>query len=239
MNINPKKSWHVRNKHNVAIVREDEAKALAEKMEEQRKIDLADSEYRLRLLRSRAAKDPSIVTENAKIVKKTELTEHVNFFMDEEKGLKASYLKNAETEQEKKDSQEDWEKKIGYLNYLGVLNRDNPDLSVPWYLESARLRKSEDSLEDSGIESDRKRKSYYDPLNDVKRATSKDQSIVRKDDSIKKQEQSRKSIDTLRNERHNSINSISENIDMKRSILQKTIVSFQNLKSNEGMAIPN
>ncbi|KAK0054181.1 leukocyte receptor cluster member 1 [Biomphalaria pfeifferi] len=137
MNILPHKSWHVRTKKNIEKVRRDEEKAALEEKEKQRRQALADQEARTDLLRLRASgksgkhdKISSDVTKDVVVYESDGKREHINFFKDIEDGLK--HGKNREHEAEKKQEQEEFEKKIGLLTYLGQSTKE----VEPWYLKN-------------------------------------------------------------------------------------------------------
>ncbi|KAK6967580.1 leukocyte receptor cluster member 1 [Biomphalaria glabrata] len=137
MNILPHKSWHVRTKKNIEKVRRDEEKAALEEKEKQRRQALADQEARTDLLRLRASgksgkhdKISSNVTKDVVVYESDGKREHINFFKDIEDGLK--HGKNREHEAEKKQEQEEFEKKIGLLTYLGQSTKE----VEPWYLKN-------------------------------------------------------------------------------------------------------
>ncbi|XP_063054214.1 leukocyte receptor cluster member 1 [Engraulis encrasicolus] len=193
MNILPKKSWHVRNKDNVAKVRRDEAQAAEEERQIQKRIERAEQEARTQFLRnkSRAALEESGVASE-------EITpggeggradlELLNLFPLEDAASKKG---NEEYLKEKKEEKEKQERAIGLLVSLGP----QPGTEAPWYLKSRSEREQQKEEEkkkekkDNGKEKDRwKRRSYtqeekekkdkrlkdsMDPLADMKKALAK------------------------------------------------------------------
>lgn len=108
--------WHVRTKENIARVRKDEAEAAEQERHEQLRIENADREARLNILKQKSKQkllDAGIVEP----IQQDETTnEHINFFEDLEHAVKTT---NKEHDTEIKEKKEDYEKKIGYLTYLG------------------------------------------------------------------------------------------------------------------------
>lgn len=114
MNILPKKRWHVRTKENIARVRKDEAEAAEKERQENLRIENADREARIGVLKTKSKQKlleagvPEITAEPA--------SEHINLFADYDSAIKNT---NKEHDNEIREKNEDYEKKIGYLTYLG------------------------------------------------------------------------------------------------------------------------
>ncbi|CAL1611013.1 unnamed protein product [Knipowitschia caucasica] len=183
MNILPKKSWHVRNKDNVARVRKDEAQAAEEEREAKRRVERAEQEARTEYMRrkARCALDAAGVT-------RTEgggesgggTSEHLNLFPLEESSEKKG---NEEYIKDKKDEKEKQERAIGLLVSLGP----QPGEEVtPWYMktssekseeskESKETKESKESnkrtplSEEEREKRQRRLKNLLDPLNDMRK----------------------------------------------------------------------
>lgn len=164
MNILPKKSWHVRNKDNIAKVRRDEENARLEEEKVEKRAALAEQEARTTLLRDRvhgsqghsSIESPSSTT----ILPYSESqTQHINLFKEEGSGTAGTKTTNQEYEAEKKAEQEKQEKAIGVLKYLG---QSTVEGETPWYLK----KESKDDENMSKIQStkDTDKKNRLDPL---------------------------------------------------------------------------
>ncbi|CAJ1062390.1 leukocyte receptor cluster member 1 [Xyrichtys novacula] len=183
MNILPKKSWHVRNKDNVARVRRDEAQAAEEEREAKRRVERAEQEARTEYLRrkSRAAlqSEGGQYDEDEGQSRGSGTLEHLNLFPLEESSEKKG---NEEYLKEKKDEKEKQERAIGLLVSLGP----QPGTEVtPWYMKTGKEKEKEERKdqeekkekekrkgvsEEEREKKDRRLKDSLDPLNDMKKA---------------------------------------------------------------------
>ncbi|XP_059693749.1 LOW QUALITY PROTEIN: leukocyte receptor cluster member 1 [Haemorhous mexicanus] len=146
MNILPKKSWHVRNKDNVARVRRDEAAAEVERRKRDARALRAEQEVRTELLRKRArvgGRSPSPPAPP------------VLFPPPEE-------APNREHEAEKRREQERRERALGVLTYLGQ-SAAEAQTCPPWYLQPPKKAGEGPGRCRGG------RKAVLDPLQDMRK----------------------------------------------------------------------
>lgn len=185
MNILPKKKWHVRTSENIARVRRDEAKAAEEEKELERRSKLAEQESRTSLMRERARKRrvesgvspineveeedvggdlPTATVDDSSVIGRGG---HVNFFQQLEDG-EGVVTTNKEHEEEKKKEQEDYEKKVGYLTYLGQDTEELTGEQVWWKkTPKDRLAMTESDKVKSAVS--QKHKEFLDPLSDLRK----------------------------------------------------------------------
>uniref|UniRef100_A0A8C0WZK0 CBF1-interacting co-repressor CIR N-terminal domain-containing protein n=1 Tax=Castor canadensis TaxID=51338 RepID=A0A8C0WZK0_CASCN len=130
MNILPKKSWHVRNKDNVARVRRDEAQAREEEKERERRVLLAQQEARTEFLRKKARHHNS--TELEAVESEAPSSGPVDLFRELLEEGKGVIRGNKEYEEEKRQEKERQEKALGILTYLGQ-NAAEAQTQPPWY----------------------------------------------------------------------------------------------------------
>ncbi|KAM9310417.1 leukocyte receptor cluster member 1 isoform 1-T2 [Pholidichthys leucotaenia] len=177
MNILPKKSWHVRNKDNIARVQRDEAKAAEEEREAKRRVERAEQEARTEYLRRKAraalqsAEGKREDGDDDERSGGSGALGHLNLFPLEDSSEKKG---NEEYLREKKEEKEKQERAIGLLVSLGP----QPGTEVtPWYMKSSKEKeerkekeKSQLVSEEERVKKDRRLKDSLDPLKDMKKA---------------------------------------------------------------------
>ncbi|XP_077115722.1 leukocyte receptor cluster member 1 [Ranitomeya variabilis] len=203
MNILPKKSWHVRNKDNVARVRRDEAQAAEEERQRRKRAELAEQEARTDFLRkkSRLSLPEASSTEGSAVVELSEESGHINFFQDVDEG-KGTTRGNKEYEEEKRREKERQEKALGILTYLGQ-SAAEAQTSRPWYQEvPARPKEKEETAKDEKL------KGILDPMNEMEKYLRKKTGEKKRHKEHKKAKEkgnekgaSKPSIEQLRQER--------------------------------------
>jgi hypothetical protein len=213
LNILHHKEWHVYSKVNRDKVREDEKNAAIEEQKTQDKIDKANNEARLELLRKRAHQKQDTVQTEMK---------HINLFEEEEKFQKTQYLRS-----EKELDQKKWEDKHTW--YLGETKDGRKE--TPWYTASDYRSEKEKSTGRERKEQFRLRQE--DPLSMFKKAS---QSKVTKPSHSAKS--GPKTVDQLRKERLErelqERNRIKE-ITIPASLRHDKDESFYNSQFNPGL----
>ncbi len=162
-------------------MRRDEARAAEEEKARDARALLAEQEARTALLRAKAK--TRIEAEGGKLTdqERHELAalervkrspsrkqEHVNLFSDLEQG-ETTHKDNKEAQEEKKQEQEEYEKKIGLLTYLGQDTHELTGERSWWQKERPRDRDDDDGGGGDDEDKAGKRKEDLDPLKDVRR----------------------------------------------------------------------
>merc|ERR1711874_816127 len=226
-------------KDNIARVRRDEAAAAEAAKEVERRALLAEQEARTSLLRARArerlgysedgpqelvdaptAEGPAGPEDETLIgppppgdvvpvdVGVTDARGHVNFFMDLEEGQQTATA-NKEHEEEKKKEQEEYEKKVGYLTYLGQDTEELTGDKVWW--KTLPVNRSSVVAEERGKSMVAgKQKDFLDPLNDVRKylgCEGVQLTIKRHEKKIEKTEQKALGLDVKKEKRKRSSSS--------------------------------
>lgn len=110
--------WHVRTKENIARVRKDEAEAAERDRQEQIRIDSANREARLNLLKQKSKQKLSKfnIEQNSSVNESNVHSKHIDLFTNFEHAVQTT---NKDHDKEAKERKEEYEKKIGFLTYLG------------------------------------------------------------------------------------------------------------------------
>lgn len=173
MNILPKKSWHVRNKDNVAKVRKDEENARKQAAEQNQRAAAAQQEAKINYLRDKAR---NRIIENSSDLLDTlkdysgHSTPSCSRRTSSIAGQPSSNVKNEEHELEKRKEELEYEKRLGVLKYLGQGAAETmDDCDKPWYFRTPK-RKIGNSTEftEETDERESKRKLSLDPINMMK-----------------------------------------------------------------------
>lgn len=234
MNILHHKSWHVRTKKNIEKVRKDEQRALEEQIEKARKADTAEQERRIQKLRSKfnvnqrsdgqqQSTGDRRSTDNRRFDNQQQSgKEHINFFKPE-----YDHRVNKAHELEKKIEQEQWEKKVGILTYLGGNQRND----LPWYEKLPTQLDKEISYKDLSVLDNN------DPLNKIKKELNKRKEVnkLKQDVDSAKQfsRQSRNSDERKCHKRSSSSRQLDRREDkqaVKSNEIDRTQLSEKELK---------
>ncbi|KAF7238720.1 Leukocyte receptor cluster member 1 [Varanus komodoensis] len=174
MNILPKKSWHVRNKDNVARVRRDEAEAEAQRQKREARVLLAEQEARTEFLRKKARLSaPGAADSNLDLLSLSseEASHHLNLFQESQRSGNKEYA------EEKRQEKERQEKALGILTYLGQ-SAAEAQTSLPWYQELPGRSKA--------MAKDEKLKGKLDPLVEMERHLRKKKGSHKKEEKKEK-----------------------------------------------------
>ena len=114
------------------------------------------------------------ITEEKNLVQFTP-SGHVNFFANLEEGKQIEGVGNKEHELEKKKEQEDYEKQIGLLTYLGQGSKESGESA--WYEKPSLLRSLKDQPVEEINQKAQRAKDMFDPLRVIRHYIGKPEPI--------------------------------------------------------------
>ena len=123
------------------------------------------------------------ITEEKNLVQFTP-SGHVNFFANLEDGGQAEGVANKEHEQEKKKEQEDYEKQIGLLTYLGQGSKESSGESS-WYEKPSLLRSLQQQAPEEVNHKTQKAKDMFDPIRVIRHYIGKPEPLQQKKTPVK------------------------------------------------------
>ena len=123
------------------------------------------------------------ITEERNLVQFTP-SGHVNFFANLEEGKQVEGVANKEHELEKKKEQEDYEKQIGLLTYLGQGSRESTGESA-WYEKPSLLKTLKNQTQEDVNYKAERAKDMFDPLRVIRHYIGKPE-IPKKDQAKNK-----------------------------------------------------
>lgn len=122
------------------------------------------------------------ITEEKNLVQFT-ASGHVNFFANLEEGNQVEGVGNKEHELEKKKEQEDYEKQIGLLTYLGQGSKESTGESA-WYEKPSLLKTLKNQSQEEINHKSERAKDMFDPLRVIRHYIGKPEPV--KKDQLKK-----------------------------------------------------
>lgn len=158
--------------------RERQGISCEESEDSSRQLTQSSTETRYEVVIKNGAVVSIPVTEERNTVQFT-ASGHVNFFANLEEGQKVEGVANKEHEAEKKKEQEDYEKQIGLLTYLGQGSRESTGESA-WYEKPSLLKSLQQQPPEVVNHKAEKAKEMFDPLRVIHHYIGKPEPMAKK-----------------------------------------------------------
>eukprot|EP00124_Ichthyophonus_hoferi_P000693 Ihof_evm22s27 gene=Ihof_evmTU22s27 len=160
--FHPHPSWHVYSRENIEKVKKDEEEARLKEEANNERAALAEQEARMRTLRTQAHTKYGTRKEEGPSVADPLAEGHVNLFYDLEHAR--DVVARQDREKEKKEEQNDWEKKVGIVTYLGQSANETTKKKAFYESMPVTAIQSEPKEDNVQEKRERGRKKRQDPL---------------------------------------------------------------------------